>query len=221
MNDELEYNDEQWQRHFLMKMHPALQRKIWKMSVFLIDYCTLIDYVQQLEGLKEYELKTKPVQSWKKESHFMWAPHIKCWTITPLTFNVNKKPQGPPAAASKKSDCEKSKGSWFLILCYNCGEKGHIYSNYSHSSKDDVYQVQAVKMLNTSPALKHSKNLKGPQQSGVLKGCHSNHKEWLFQLWLWLQKKAENVKLLLTVIWISILFVKIWWKSEESILIES
>ena len=28
MNNELEYNDEQQQRHFLMKMCPALQRKI-------------------------------------------------------------------------------------------------------------------------------------------------------------------------------------------------
>ena len=61
MNNEFRYNDEQQQKHFLMKMCSALQRKIQEMSVFLVDCCALIDYVQQLEGLKEYELKTEPV----------------------------------------------------------------------------------------------------------------------------------------------------------------
>ena len=46
MNDEFEYNDKQWQRHFLIKIHPALQRKIQEMSVFFINYDILIDYVQ-------------------------------------------------------------------------------------------------------------------------------------------------------------------------------
>ena len=61
MNDELRYNDEQWQRHFLMKMHPVLQRKIWEMSVPPVNHCALIDYAQQLKGLERYESKAKPV----------------------------------------------------------------------------------------------------------------------------------------------------------------
>ena len=63
MNNEFRYNDEQQQRHFLMKMCPALQRKIQEMPVSSINYHVLIDYVQQLEGLKEYRLKTEPAQS--------------------------------------------------------------------------------------------------------------------------------------------------------------
>ena len=63
MNNEFKYNDEQQQRHFLMKMHSALQRKIWEMSVFPVDYYVLIDYVQWLKGLEEYKLKTELIQS--------------------------------------------------------------------------------------------------------------------------------------------------------------
>ena len=63
MNNELEYNDEQQQRHLLMKMHPALQRKIQEMPVPPVDHHVLIDYVQQLEGLKEYRLKTELIQN--------------------------------------------------------------------------------------------------------------------------------------------------------------
>ena len=63
IDNELEYNDEQQQRHFLMKMYSALQRKIWEMSVFPVNYYALIDYAQQLKGLKKYRLKTKSAQN--------------------------------------------------------------------------------------------------------------------------------------------------------------
>ena len=111
MNDELRYNDEQWQKHFLMKIYPALQRKIQEMPVPPIDHCVLIDYAQQLKGLKKYKLKTEPAQSWKKKSHSTQAPHTKYQIIIPSTFNVNKKLQGPSAAALKKDDHRKLKRS--------------------------------------------------------------------------------------------------------------
>ena len=134
---------------------------------------------------------------------------------------MDKKSQSPFTVALKKGDCGKLKGSQSLILCYNCGKKGHIYLNYPHLLKNDAHWVQAVKVPDTNSALKHSKNLKRLWWSEVSKGCHPNHKEWLFQLWLWFQKKAENARPSLIMIWISILSVKIWWRSEESILIKS
>ena len=151
----------------------------------------------------------------------MQASHTKHQTITPPTSNVNKKLWGPPAAALKKGNHRKLKGSQLSVLCYNCGKEGHIHSNYSHLLKNNAHWVQAIKAPDTSPAPKHSKNLKGPWQSGVLKGCHPNHKEWLFQLWLWLQEEAKNARLSLIVVWISILSVKVWWRSGESTLIGS
>ena len=202
-------------------MYPTLQRKIQEMPVFPIDCCALIDYAQQLEGLKGYRSKAELAQNWKEESHFMWISHIKHWTVTPLTSNVDKKLWGLSAVALKKGDCRKSKGSWFLILCYNCDKKEHIHLNCPHPLKDDAHQIQAVKASDVSPASEHSKNLKGFQQSEVLKGCHSNYKEWLFQLWSWLQKETENVRFLLTAVWILILFIKVWWRSEESTLLRS
>ena len=63
MDNELRYNDEQQQRHFLMKMCPALQRKIQEMPVPSVDHHALIDYVQQLKGLEEYRLKAELIQS--------------------------------------------------------------------------------------------------------------------------------------------------------------
>ena len=183
MNDELRYNDEQQQRHLLMKMHLTLQRKIQKMPVPPVDHHALIDYAQQLEGLKGYRLKTEPAQSQKKESHFIQTPHTKHWTVTPPTSNVNKKPQGPPTAALKKGNRRKSKGSQSLILCYNCGKEGHIHLNCPHPLKNNAHQIQAIKALNASPAPEYPKNLKGPQWSEASKGCHLSHKEWLFQLW--------------------------------------
>ena len=63
IDNELRYNDEQQQRHFLMKMHSALQRKIQEMPEPSVNYHVLIDYVQQLKGLKGYRLKTEPVQN--------------------------------------------------------------------------------------------------------------------------------------------------------------
>ena len=132
------------------------------MLVFFVNCCFLIDYVQWLKGLKEYKLKTEPAQNWREKSHFMWISYIKCWTVTPLIFNVNKKLWGPPAAALKKNDCRKLKKSQFLILCYNCDKKEQIYFNYSHLLKNNAHQIQIVKMLNTSSASEHLKNLKKP-----------------------------------------------------------
>ena len=140
----------------------------------------------------------------------MWAPHTKHWTVTSFTSNVNKKPWGPSAAVSKKDNHRKLKRSQSLILCYNCGKKEYIYLNCSHLLKNNAYWVQVIKTLNISSAFKHLKNLKRSQWFEVLKDCHSNYKGWLFQLWSWFQKKTENAKFLLTVIWISILSVKVW-----------
>ena len=163
MDNELGYNDEQQQRHLLMKMRPALQRKIQEMPVPPIDHCVLIDYAQQLEGLEGYRSKAEPAQSQKKESHSTQAPHTKHQTIIPPTSNVDKKPRGPPTAAPKKGDHGKSKGSQSSVLCYNCGKEGHIHPNCPHLLKDNAHQVQAIKAPDTSPAPKHSKNSKGPQ----------------------------------------------------------
>ena len=90
---------------------------------------------------------------------------------------MNKKSQGPLTAASKKNDHRKLKGSQSLILCYNCGKEEHIHFNCSHSSKNNTHQIQVIKMPNINLTLKHSKNLKGSQQSEALKSHHSNHKE--------------------------------------------
>ena len=151
----------------------------------------------------------------------MWVLHIKHQIITPLTSNVNKKLQRPLTAALKKSDCRKSKRFWFSVLCYNYSKKEHIHFNCSHLSKNNAHWIQAVKAPDINSALKHLKNLKEPQWSEVLKSHHLNHKKWLFQLWLWFQKKVKNARSLLTMTQISILFIKVWWKSEESTLIGS
>ena len=63
MNNELEYNNEQWQRHLLMKIHPTLQKKIQEMPVPPVNHHVLINYVQWLEGLKEYKSKIEPAQN--------------------------------------------------------------------------------------------------------------------------------------------------------------
>ena len=134
---------------------------------------------------------------------------------------MNKKSQGPPAAALKKGDHRKLKGSQSSVLCYNCGKEGHIHFNCPHLLKNNAYQIQIVKVPDINPASEYSKNLKRPQQSEASKGCHLSHKEWLFQLWSWFQKKAKSARLLLTAIQILILFIKVWWRSEESILLRS
>ena len=141
INNELEYNDEQQQRHFLIKMHSALQKKIWEISVFFVNHYVLIDYAQWLERLKGYKSKTELVWSWKEKSHFTQTFYIKCWITTPRTSNVNKKLWGPSEAALKKGNHKKSKKSQFSVLCYNCGKKGHIYFNCSHLLKDDAYWI--------------------------------------------------------------------------------
>ena len=176
MDDELGYNDEQRQRHLLMKMRPALQRKIREMPVPPVDRRALIDYAQRLEGLEGYGSKAEPARSRKEESHSTRTSHNKRRTVTPPTSNVDKKPRGPPAAP-KKGDRGKSKGSRSSVLCYNCGEEGHIRPNCPHPPKDDAHQVQAVKAPDASPAPEHPKNLKGPRRSGASKGRHPSHKE--------------------------------------------
>ena len=110
MNDELKYNDEQWQRHLLMKMHPALQKKIQKMPIFFINHCALIDYVQWLKRLKD------TVQKWnqfriKKKNHILYEPlTLSIKSLLPLLLMWTRNHRNPLLQHQRRVTAENQRG---------------------------------------------------------------------------------------------------------------